>query len=178
MSLGWWAPVRDSSSEPCAREATQKRSKRITSTWASAAVWLIHSSRFPLNRKYDQEEKLREAPMLQPAPGTAGLLQESCLKSVHCLQGDTALVPMGTKTDGFERNYALKTLFQENHQQEHNIYQKIHLQLDCLLWHFTIVNPLFVLFSTWNYTLYHSLDKGSRVKIFPSKSPILLERRK
>lgn len=83
--------------------------------------------------KYDQEEKLREAPIAEPAAGTAGLLQESCLKSVPRLQGDTALLPMGTQTDDFGRNYALNALLQENHKQEHNIFQKIHLQLDCLL---------------------------------------------
>lgn len=96
MSLGWWAPVRDSSSEPCAREATQKRSKRITSTWASAAVWLIHSSSFPSNMKHDQEEKMREAPTVEPVPRHCSweLYQESCLKSVRCLGGDTALAPM------------------------------------------------------------------------------------
>lgn len=68
MSLGWWAHLRDGFSEPCAREPTHTRSKRITSTWASAAVWLIHSSRFQFNIKHDQEEKLREVPLVQSVP--------------------------------------------------------------------------------------------------------------
>lgn len=68
MSLERWAHARDVSSEPCARELTQTRCKRIISTWASAVVWLIHSSRFQFNLQYDQEEKMREAPIVQTVP--------------------------------------------------------------------------------------------------------------
>lgn len=92
-SLAWWAHARYGSSEPCAREPNHTRSKRITSTWASAAVCLIHSSRFQFNIKHYQEEKMREALIAQSVPRHCcwGLYQESCLmcaelQSVLCLR--------------------------------------------------------------------------------------------
>lgn len=160
MSLGWWAPVRDSSSEPCAREATQKRSKRITSTWASAAAWLIHSSRFPLNIKYDQEEKMREAPIVEPVPRHCswGLYQESCLKSVRCLGGDTALVPMREERlmtlEGICTEYIVsgKSSARTQHFQKlGKLNNSLTAWLPSLTLHYF---KSFVLFSTWNYTLW------------------------
>lgn len=147
MSLEWWAPVRDSSSEPCAREATQKRSRRITSTWASAAVWLIDSSRFPLNMKYDQEEKLREAPTAEPvctrhccwgfSRSPASSLCVVCRETQPWCQWEQRLVTL----EGVCTKYIASGKPWERTQH----FQKIHLQLDCLLWQFTLVNPLFLL---------------------------------
>lgn len=110
MSLGWWAHARDGSSEPCAREPTHTRSKRITSTCASAAVWLIHSSRFQLSIKYDG----REALIVQFVPRQCcwGLYWESWLRcaelqSVLCLRNTerhSLCVYVGRKINNFGRN--------------------------------------------------------------------------
>lgn len=154
MSLGWWAPVRDSSSEPCAREATQKSSKRITSTWASAAVWLIDSSRFPLNMKYDQEEKLREAPTAEPvctrhccwgfSRSPASSLCVVCRDTQPWCPWEQRLVTLEgvcTKYIASGKSWARTQHFQKNSSTA---------WLPSLTIHY---GKSFVPFSTWNYTL-------------------------
>lgn len=104
--------------------------RRITSTWASAAVWLIHSSRFQFNIKHDQEEKMREAPLYSRYPGTvAGVFTRSPALGVRncgvCAlpedHGETQPWCLcGKKDQWLSKEYALNTLFQVNCEQEHN----------------------------------------------------------
>lgn len=111
------------------------------------------------------------------APGTAARASPGVLPQVCALSaGRHSLGAHGDKDWWLWKEYALNTLLQENNEQEH-IFKKIHLQLDCLLWQFTIVNSLFflVLETTLSVSFLRQRKRG---KYFPFKvTNIIVEKK-